>query len=327
METAQLEDNLGSDHPEARSISIAQELSAAHPDEERYTHTQSNRTLILECRADFQDDGSVRNWCVEKLTDEDLAKQWKGPRVITSKIGSGGSSNPLFYEDFNIGDMALVREFLGMYILPDREAVRGVRIRCLGEKNVLKRPAFESIGIEKEHEMFNMDCRAERVISVSRDMGIPIVILNAGNVDYAEEGLTVSQKQAVEGDVHFTKNPAVMFLTLDTDVKSRSWGALNKMQWGDNTENVIVARVDMKPLSPRQVEALVRYCRYVLYPVMQKKIKQFEGQNVARKMKYREEVARELMCQAKFEIYFKYLKKMKQIADSDWAQERSPFGI
>ncbi|KAH9214306.1 hypothetical protein DL95DRAFT_504216 [Leptodontidium sp. 2 PMI_412] len=242
--------------------------------------------------------------------------------VISSK--SGSASNPALYEDFYIGDVALVREFLGMYILPNRETVQGVRIHCLGEKNVLKKPAFSAITIEKDHDIFIMDGRVERIIPVTQSMGIPILIYNTGNVNYADQDLTEFQKRAVEGDIHFTKNPAVMFLTLDTDVKSQNW-ALDKMQWDDDTGNVIVARVDRKPLSPRQVEALVCYCRDVLHPAMKKIAKEFGGQNASKRMKAKEEVVTKLTRQARFEIYFSYLKSMKQIADSSWAKEKSPF--
>ncbi|KAH6715790.1 hypothetical protein BKA61DRAFT_719826 [Leptodontidium sp. MPI-SDFR-AT-0119] len=303
-ESAILEDHLGPDHPESRTFSITRELSAAHPDEKRYKNL--NRTLFLECRADFEDDGSMRNWCVEKLIDEKLAKQWKGPMVISSK--SESASNPALYEDFYIGDIAL-----------------GVRIHCLGEKNVSKKPAFSAIAIEKDHDIFIMDGRVERIIPVTQSMGIPILIYNTGNVNYADQDLTEFQKRAVEGDIHFTKNPAVMFLTLDTDVKSQNWGAPDKMQWGDDTGNVIVARVDRKPLSPRQVEALVCYCRDVLHPAMKKTSKDFGGQNASKRMKAKEEVVTKLTRQARFKIYFNYLKSMKQIADSSWAKEKSPF--
>ncbi|KAH7317863.1 hypothetical protein BKA65DRAFT_557271 [Rhexocercosporidium sp. MPI-PUGE-AT-0058] len=296
-ESADFEDHLGPDQPGSKSFYITRELSAAKPAEKRYKNL--NRTLILDCRAEFEDDGSMRNWCMERLTEEKLAKQWNGPMIVTSKSGSGAT--PPFYDDFDIGDISLVRDFLRMYVLPNHDTVQGVRIRCLGEQNILKRSTFSPILMSKGHEIFSMKDFAARIIPVTRSMGIPLLIYNDGNVDYAKQDITASQKKAVQSDKHFTKNPAVTFLTLDTDVRSKTWGA------------------------PRQVESLVGYCRDVLYPGMEKRMKELEGQSSLRTIKIKEEVVTKLMCQAKFDIYFKYVKDIKKIADSSWAQERSPY--
>ncbi|KAH7386476.1 hypothetical protein BKA64DRAFT_681025 [Cadophora sp. MPI-SDFR-AT-0126] len=97
------------------------------------------------------------------------------------------------------------------------------------------------------------------------------------------------------------------------------------MQWGAATGNVIIARRDQKPLSPHQVDAVVCYCRDILYPAMQKAKREEEGKRRGDKICSREKMTARLVGRKSFERYFETLKKIKGICDGSWAEEMSPF--
>ncbi|PVH77788.1 hypothetical protein DL98DRAFT_534548 [Cadophora sp. DSE1049] len=322
------EDHLGPDHPAAQSIHVNEDLSASNTKEPL---SKSKSTLIASIRSTYAEDGSLQNWCIEKMIPSELAQQWRGPVVISLKTGlptntaGGARTKPAFYADFNLGDLHKVQHFLRKYVLPGKDIIQGVRIRCQGEVTHLNKTAVSLASIPKDHAIFNDLDDDTGHVPVSNIMGVPLLIYNAGKANYAEQDLTAAQKKAVQNDLHFNKNPAVTYLTLDTVIRSKTWGSLDKMQWGDGTGTILIARRDRKPLSPHQVEALVCYCRDILYGAMQKVRKMEAGLIRGGKTELREEMTSRLMDKKSFERYFETLKRMKGICDGSWAEEMSIF--
>ena len=332
-ESSIIELHLGPDEPISHIIPMDDDQLALANAKEPLSKCKS--TLIAEIRSSYASDGSLPNYCIEKLIPAEFAQQWRGPVVISLKTGpipstpGGAQTKPAFYSDFNLADLRKLQDLLKTYAPPGEDIIQGVRIRCQGEVNHFNKPTYTLASIPKDHIIFNAVDADKNTILVSHTMKVPLLIYNAGKANYAEQDLTAAQKQAVQNDQHFNKNLAVKYLTIDTDVRSKTWGSLDKMHWGDDPGTILVARKDRKPLSPRQVEALVYYCRDVLPEPMQKAKMKMAAAILMRggRIEMKEQMTRSLICQKSFEKYFELLKKMRAIPDGSWAEEKSIFSI
>jgi len=332
-ESSVIELHLGPDEPTSQSILMDDDhLAPANPKE---SPSEFKSTLIAEMRSSYANDNSLKNYCIEKLVPAEFAQQWRGPVVISLKTGpisntpGGAPTKPAFYSDFILANLYKLQDLLKIYAPPSQDIIQGVRIRCQGEVNHFNKPAYSIASIPKDHVIFSDIDEEKNTIPVSATMKVPILIFKAGKANYAEQDLTATQKQAVQNDQHFNKNLTIRYLTIDTDVRSKTWGSLDKMHWGDDPGTVLFARKDRKPLSPRQVEAIVYYCRDVLFEPIQKVKIKIAAANLMRggRTEMKEQMTRSLICQTSFEKYFELLKKMRGTCDGSWAEEKSIFSI
>ncbi|KAK0111656.1 hypothetical protein ONS95_002001 [Cadophora gregata] len=380
-ESALFEDHLGPDQPNAQSICTTEDVTrstSASCTKEQLSNSGSTMpkctsTLVVDIRSSYAEDGSLQNYCIEKLIPTELAQQWRGPVVISLKTGASitspaatagvGQPKPPFYSDFKLSDLNKLQSFLQAYQLPGKDTVQGVRLHYQGEALPFKKPALSVALIPQDHAMFNnsvnnnnnnnnslgdspsTEIDTETIIPISRSLGIPILIHRAGKASYnspysstyisnyqnqsQDQQLTTSpQKQTtIHSGNHFNHNPSLTHLTLDTIPRSPTWGSSTSSSSCSPTGTVLLARLDKKPLTPRQVEALVCYCKDVLYNAIDK-VKREEERMAGKgekSLKLREQMSARLVNKKSFERYFEILKEVKGVVDGEWWEEKSLF--
>jgi hypothetical protein len=136
-----------------------------------------SNTIIITYRDTFLVDGSRPSKSIASInaTQPGEYHDWRGPIVVYAEKGSG--LNPPACKDFDIVDFRHVTDYFlsYRYILSKArasvESVKGVRINCLGNVKMLKRPHFKAIKLLTTDAIFAKHDTSD----IANRIGIPIL--------------------------------------------------------------------------------------------------------------------------------------------------------
>ena len=260
-------------------------------------------TLVVEYRDTFFVDGSRPNKSVAAVTATQPGEyhEWRGPIVTYARLGQG--IEPSACKDFDMVDFRHVTDyFLSYAYKPPKpkanvERVKGVRINCLGDVKMLKRPQFEAVEIPTTDAIFTEHDTSD----IADKIGIPILTrrcppdpkwVNSKHAMFAHKTPTTNQDATF---LHQCCDPGAEF---DLSIGSLGWGWC-PMRWQSDVGSVVVVRKDKKLLLPMHMEALARYCRYDVQPILAHSIGDYHPEEPIKK----EDVLR-IICRPMFVIYW-----------------------
>ena len=177
------------------------------------------------------------------------------------------------------------------------ERIKGVRINCLGDVKMMKKPHFEEVEVPGSDSIFSMHSTSD----IADRIGIPILTRRC-----PPDPKWANREDVMFGGSSPFKNQDATFLHQCCDPKaefdmvtgSLGWGWC-PMQWQNEVGSVIVVRNDKKPLLPMHMEALVRYCRYEIQPLLAHSIGEYHPEVPMKK----KDVLR-MICRPTFVIYW-----------------------
>ena len=203
-------------------------------------------------------DGSRPNKSIASITATQPGQyhDWRGPIVAYAKAGRG--IDPPACKDFDMVDFRHIADYIlsYCYVPPKVERVKGVRINCRGDVDMLGRPHFEEIELSIRDSKFGADDTSD----IAAHIGLPILTRRIppdprwANSDMEGGSPFVNQDATF---LHQCLDPKAVF---DSSTGSLGW-AWCSQSWQNNVGSVVVVRKDKKPLLPLHMEALARYCR------------------------------------------------------------------
>lgn len=193
-------------------------------------------------------------------------RDWKGTTVAYGRKGRGfiiapdnDPGPPLVSTGFRDLDMTdfshLVHHFLASRVERSNN-FQAVQINSTGDMWLHGRPKYEYVQVLRS-DIDAMDISSFSTFDIADLIGIP---LYAGRVHDPKMGLPISGLP--------TGNRAATFLTLCCDPASGAWGRAPK-EWQDRVGSVIVFRKDRMYLYEMHLEAIAKYCRYEVGPLME----------------------------------------------------------
>jgi hypothetical protein len=279
-----------------------------------------NHTICIHFRDRFLKDGSEPNKSIIASTMGAVVHTWNGPFVIMRQPTI--NVDPLVFVDVTLGDLRSAVDYFSAYrdhSVEDLEARRdltepilvGVKISCATDRSISGAAEYSPVGARPGHTIFFTGDRPR----MPELMEIPVRVLGIA-LDQSPE---VVEAWAADGGAFEVShcNTPVTFLFLDADPQSTSWGWA-PFHWDHDVGSVMVVWEDCKKITPRQVEALCRYCRYKMQPMFEDSL----GAGLAERTK--EDVLSHL-TKAKFAAFFKKSRACRLKKDPLWAGEKSPY--
>lgn len=176
------------------------------------------------------------------------------------------------------------------------ERVKGVRINCLGDVKMLKRPQFEEIELLTTDVIFTEHDTSD----IADRIGIPILTRRsppdpkwANSKDAMFENRSLSDNQNAMS-LHQCCDPSAK---PDPKTRSLGWGWCSA-EWRSEGESAIVVRKDKKPLLPIHIEALVGYCLKQVLSLLAHSLGEYSQENSIK----RDDVLK-VICWAMFLVY------------------------
>lgn len=260
-------------------------------------------TIFITYRDTFLIDGSRPNRSVASIhaTQPGEYHSWSGPIIAYAKEGT--SFDPPVCRDFDTIDFRHLADFFLSYgyTPPKAQAsvqrVKGVRINCLGDVKMLKRPHFEEIELPTTDAIFTNHYTS----GIADRIGIPILTQKCP----PDPKWANSEDAMFEGWSHFNNQDATfLHQCCDPGAKgnpstgSLGWGWCS-MPWQKRVGSVIVVRKDKKPLLPMHMEALANYCQKEIRPLLAHSIGEYHTEEPIKK----DHVLR-IICRPMFVIYW-----------------------
>jgi hypothetical protein len=340
-ETPEYSKFLGDDDPYPERILVSAKLKVSNPGLKRFA---LEHTVGFHRREMSMEDGSLPNKCVIAMMKGKHKYNWKGPLAIFSQPGT--KSDPLVYQDVVPADLRVVIDFFPCYgdgvgkdegmqlkggiddlkelfpsLSKDSGTIYGVDISSKGDQEILNKVKFIEVEISPTHPIF----KYTKPTSISIRMGLPILVRKHGNLPHS---------WIAKGDqlnINPFENCSALFLNMNANPKSDSWGYADIMEWDLDIGTVLVVRADRKAISEQQVEALARFYHDELLPGMQVVNEDaWAIGNVKNKAhwKVKEEWIKTHMCREKFEEFFEKFKAEKLAAgDGAWEYAMSPYEV
>ncbi|KAF8847174.1 hypothetical protein BDZ45DRAFT_607838 [Acephala macrosclerotiorum] len=131
--------------------------------------------------------------------------------------------------------------------------VKGVKINCIGDREMFNKPHFEAVNISSIDPIFS-DYDTSDIV---KRIGLPIFTLRR------PLNLSPFNNQ----DATFLHLCCDLKADFDLCAETLGCGWASK-QWQNNVGSTVVVRQDKKPLSTLHVEALCRYCCYEIRPLL-----------------------------------------------------------
>jgi hypothetical protein len=185
------------------------------------------------------------------------------------------------------------------------ESVTGVRINCVGDVEMLKRPHFEQIELPATHPIFADHDTSDIVDRI----GIPILTRRcppdpkwANSRDPMFKGVYPYENQ----DATFLHQCCDPEAKLDLRTGSLGWGWCSR-PWQNEVGSAIVVRKDKKPLLPIHVEALAGYCRNANQPLLAHSIGEYAPEEPIKK-----DHVLKIICRPVFVIYWAKFREEKE---------------
>jgi hypothetical protein len=268
-------------------------------------------TIIITYRDTFLVDGSRPSKSIASINDTQPGEyhDWRGPIVVYAKKGPG--LDPPACKDFDMVDFRHATDyFLSYAYIPPKaqasvECVKGVRINCLGDVKMLKRPHFEEIELPTTDAIFTKHDTSD----IANRIGIPILTQRcpldpkwANSKDAMFEGMSPCNNQDATF-LHQCCDPGAKF---DISTGSLGWGWCSA-PWQSEVGSAIVVRKDKKPLLPMQMEALAGYCRNEIQPLLGHSTGEYHPEEPIKK----EDVLK-IICRPMFVIYWTKFRRDKE---------------
>ena len=267
--------------------------------------------LGIAWRENWHMDGSRPNKSVEAILKTQLGGffPWKGPIIAYSRTKG---DHRQWCRDFDMSDFrTLVDHFLSKSRIdppPTARAgvnqVQGVRINCVGDVELLKRPHFEAVEISAIDPIFNGDSTSD----IADRVEFAVTRRCAPDPTWAE-----SSRERFNGVNPFDNLDATLLhQCCDPSAKpsyaTRSFGwGFSHESWQDKVGSVLVVRLNKQPLLPMHVEALARYCWYEVRPILYHSLGTYAPEESIKK-----EDALKMICRPMFVIYWGNFVKEKE---------------
>ncbi|KAI4604925.1 hypothetical protein J4E80_010853 [Alternaria sp. BMP 0032] len=261
-------------------------------------------TIFVTYRDTFSIDGSRPNKSVASITSTQPGTytDWRGPIVAYAKVGRG--TDPPTCRHLDMVDFRHVTDYFLShgYTPPKAQAnvarVKGVRINCLGDVKMLKRPPFEAIELPTTDPIFTKHDTSD----IADRIGIPILTrrcppgpkwANKSGDEMFEHSSPTNNQNATF--LHQCLDPNAEF---DFSTGSMGWG-LCSMPWQMDVGSAIVVRKDRKPLLPLQMEALAKWCKEEVRPILAHSIGEYAPEEPISK-----EDVLTIICRPMFVVYW-----------------------
>ncbi|KAK2781024.1 hypothetical protein FQN52_001915 [Onygenales sp. PD_12] len=263
-------------------------------------------TLNICCRDTFLIDGSKTNNSIAAITATKLGQyhDWRGPIVAYGRVGLGIDQPKC--KDLDMNDFRHITDYFLSYGYEPAPAaqqsiginIKGVKINCIGDQKMFNKPHFEAVEVPSTDPIFSKHDTSD----IAKRIGLPIFTRRCPpDPQWADD----NDNKIFENQSPFDNQDAT-FLHLCCDARA-AWdprtGTLGwswaPQQWQNNVGSAIVVRQDKKPLSPLHVEALCKYCRYEIRPLLAHSIGEYSPEEPMRK----DEVLT-MICRPTFIIYW-----------------------
>lgn len=291
-----------------------------------------DHTLTLHYRSVFLLDGSKSNICVIKTTKgAPLFTSWRGPLVFLSQCENSEDSEIMEYIDIRAADLRVAvdsfidprsdnqrwadAKMMGKTIDPYFrnklnltwiDTVEGVKIKCKGDLKTYGGDVYVSVNVPVDHAIF----KSAFSPNIPKLLGVEILVKKLPfDPDW------------IDGPNNGIENIPVAVLHMNADTKDDYWGTVpTHLQF--DIGNVIIVRADRKPLTPKQVEALCRYCQDKLENVMSDCIPE-QGCDLEEKIEIREQILNQYLTKDAFRKFFEEFKVLRATGvilcgDEDW---------
>lgn len=193
------------------------------------------------------------------------------------------------------------------YIPPKAQAsvekVKGVRINCLGDVKMLKRPRFEEIELPTTHSIFTKHDTSD----IASGIGLPILTQRCPpDPQWANSDWTIFEGSSPYNNqdatfLHMCCDPEAKY---DPTTGSLGW-AWCPTPWQGGVGSTIVVRKDRKALLPIHMEALAGYCWNEVQPLMAHSI----GRYI---IAFKKDDVLKIICRRMFVIYWtKFCREKK----------------
>ncbi|KAF2790433.1 hypothetical protein K505DRAFT_251203 [Melanomma pulvis-pyrius CBS 109.77] len=183
--------------------------------------------------------------------------------------------------------------------------VKGVRINCLGDVKMLKRPHFEEIELPTTDSIFTQHDTSD----IADRIGISVLTQRcppdpkwANSKDAMFENKSPFNNQDATF-LHQCCDPDAKF---DMSTGSLGWGWCS-MPWQNGAGSAIVVRKDKKPLLPSHMEALAKYCRNEIQPLMGHSTGEYHPEEPIKK-----DHVLKIICRPMFVIYWSKFSREKK---------------
>ncbi|KAK5635129.1 hypothetical protein RRF57_010841 [Xylaria bambusicola] len=230
--------------------------------------------VCVSYRDGFLIDGSAPNSSIKAIieTRRGYHHDWRGPILAYGRVGPG--LDPPECRDIDMNDFHHITDYFVSYAsdlvslpaslpadTPGSRIVKGVRINCIGDEKMFKKPHFEEVQVLTSHSIFSEGESSE----IAERIGFPILTQRC----FPHPNWANAEDSEMFGRMSPYNNQDATFLHLCIDPKVKGdfsrgvlgWGWAPQ-QWQQGVGSTIAVRKDQKPLSPWHVEALCRYCRY-----------------------------------------------------------------
>lgn len=236
---------------------------------------QLSDTIYVSFRDTFLVDGSNPNNSVAAITATKPGQyhDWRGPIISYGKVGLGIDQTTC--KDLDMNDFRHITDYFLSYgykpAPPTQRStevkIKGVKINCLGDQKMLNKPHFEAVEIPSTDPIFSKHDTSD----IAKRIGLPIFTRRCPpNSKWAsDEDNEMFQRMSPFNNqdatfLHLCCDPKASF-DLRTGTMGWGWAA---QQWQNSVGSVIVVRQDKKPLLPLHAEALCKYCRYEIRPLL-----------------------------------------------------------
>lgn len=276
-------------------------------------------TLCISFRDTFLIDGSQANRSIFSIMSIRPGQQhhdWRGPIIAYSRQGQ--SLDPPACRDLHVTDLRHIADYFLSYGVddlsttggPDEPKIKAVKINCLGDQKILRKPKFEPVDVSSTDSIFFTNHNS----GIAERVELPVYThrCTPSSAWVNDRGSSI-----LEGHSPF-ENQDATFLHLCCDpnaefgLETLGWGWA-PMQWQNNVGSVLVVRQDKKPLSALHVEALCAYCRHWARPLLAHSI----GEYAPEKPMSKDSVLA-MICRATFVIHwYEFLGKKRQAGEDD----------
>ena len=286
-------------------------------------HNQSRKralsdTLAISYREKDVDSDPWINQSIHTLAKDSTAFLWYGPIIVMKKLGLGTDSaacGDMDLTDYRDAIDSLIYDYLpggstdlesasSSQSFHSARTVRGVRISCNGDMNVLGADKFIPVDVSTVDSIFEADMSA-----ASEMVGVPVRVRkilphpawgNSGTVD-------------IYGNQQITR----LFRGMDPEKDDFGWAPSH---WDLGVGSVLLVRDDGKDIWPKQVEALCYY------------ISEHNQESLEDAVEHRDmfdsnvEVDKwiTLFTPDKFRAFFAEFKASKVAKDARWTSAESP---
>jgi len=263
-------------------------------------------TIYVSYRDTFLVDGSKPNKSVAAITATKPGQyhDWRGSMIAYGKVGLG--IDPTACKDLDMNDFRHITDFFLSYGYTPTPAtqqptginIKGVRINCLGDRKMLSKPSFEAVEVSSTDPIFSKHDTSD----IAERIGLPILTRRCPPDPRWENN---EDSKMFQNESPFNNQDATFLhlccdptAELDFHTGTMDW-AWAPQQWQNSVGSAIVVRQDKKPLSPLHVEALCKYCRYEIRPLLAHAMGEYAPEEPMRKAD-----VLAMICRPTFVIYW-----------------------